>query len=223
MTSVPTREEKTSFMGPEGSLEGFIRLGETNPNIIGVICHPHPAHQGSMNNKVVTTIAKAWQELGISTVRFNFRGVGESQGISGEGPGEIEDLKAVLTQLQQRYPDAHFWLGGFSFGSLIALSVTVQNRFPIKALLNIAPPVHYFDIKQLQELPHCPWLIIQGSLDTIVPVNEVLLWVEGLQKKQSQQSQNTIELEIMPNAEHFFDGQLIELKAIIVEKMKAWI
>jgi len=251
--SAVAREEKVLFKGPSGNLEG-LTFGLTStviPPLIGVICHPHPLYQGTMNNKVVTTIAKAWQELGLPTVRFNFRGVGASEGSYGNGVGEIEDLQAVLAELQQQYPQVNFWLAGFSFGSFIALSVATQQRFPkrfpIQALLTVAPPVHHFDFLNLQ-IPPCPWLIIQGLLDTVVPADKVLSWVEEIKKTEktvrsrtnanemngsaqgptptltvnlnSNKDQCGIELVTMPTAEHFFHGQLVELKSIIQNKMQ---
>lgn len=243
-SSAYAKEQKIYFKGPVGRLEGY--LYNSKHNLIGVICHPHPLHQGTMNNKVVTTIAKAWQELGLSTVRFNFRGVGESEGTYGHGTGEIEDLLAVLKELQEKFPNAHFWLAGFSFGSFISLSVAAknsqngkihqndqdqQNHFPINALLTVAPPVHHFDFLKLETLPSCPWLIIQGLLDSIVPVKDVLEWAKTMQEKAElieQDNQETVDkqkdkwikLITLSNAEHFFHGQLIELKNTIVENMK---
>src|SRR6185437_198476 len=90
--------------------------------IVGIICHPHPLHQGTMHNKVVTTIVRAWQKMGLATIRFNFRGVGQSEGTYGDEVGEVEDLKAVIHWLrrQQRGKELKLWLGGFSFGALIS-------------------------------------------------------------------------------------------------------
>src|SRR5436189_4416294 len=101
-------------------------------SMIGVVCHPHPLYQGTMHNKVVTTIAKAWQEMGMSTLRFNFRGVGLSEGEYGHGEGEQEDLKAVLNWILEQFPNAKICLGGFSFGAFIAAKVAAENALELQ-------------------------------------------------------------------------------------------
>jgi len=232
----PTLEEKKFFIqGPDGRIEALVSgidlidsintlstfsplIKETEtktPKIIGVVCHPHPLYQGSMHNKVVTTICKAWQGLDLATVRFNFRGVGESEGHYGDGLGERLDLEAVLHFLQTNFPQSQFWLAGFSFGSYIALQVAAEPKsFPIQTLLTVAPPVHHFEFKTIT-LPNCPWVIIQGDQDSIVPYEKVFHWASNLQEQKSD-----LEFISMIGAEHFFHGQLIELKTIIQDSFR---
>lgn len=228
-------EEKIFIQGPAGQLEtmvfGLDNIQELMKNsikkddstlssissikTIGVVCHPHPLHQGTMNNKVVTMICKALQSLGLPTVRFNFRGVGESEGSYDNGIGERLDLEAVLIFLQSRFPNAQFCLAGFSFGSYIALQVAAEPQsFPIQALLSVAPPVHHFAFDKLL-LPTCPWVVIQGTEDTIVPYEKVLSWVKILEAKKSN-----LQFITMDGAEHFFHGKLIELKTLIQDSFR---
>ena len=133
-------EERIYIAGPEGKLEANVSgLGSPLQVFnIGIICHPHPLHQGTMHNKVVTTVTRTWQKLGLATVRFNFRGVGESEGHYGEGKGEIEDLKAVIVFAQQRHPEAKIWLAGFSFGAVISYA----GRFQLLPACPRAHAVH---------------------------------------------------------------------------------
>jgi alpha/beta superfamily hydrolase len=233
--TMTSSEEKIFIEGPAGQLEtmvfGLDNIQELMENsikkddstlssissikTIGVVCHPHPLHQGTMNNKVVTMICKALQSLGLPTVRFNFRGVGESEGHYDNGTGERLDLEAVLSFLQKSFPDAQFCLAGFSFGSYIALQVAAETQsFPIKALLSVAPPVHHFAFDKLL-LPASPWVIIQGTEDSIVSYEKVLNWVKVLEAKKSN-----LQFITMEGAEHFFHGKLIELKTLIQESFR---
>lgn len=232
-------EEKIFIKGPSGQLEALVfgmpnlkaqiipnsehtnsddskqsvpDLSKLYPEIktIGVVCHPHPLFQGTMTNKVVTTICKAWQSLGLPTVRFNFRGVGESEGSYGEGVGEQLDLEAILAFFYAIFPNVQFWLAGFSFGSYIALQVASNpNPFMVKALLSVAPPVQHFAFDRTG-LPTCPWVIIQGTEDSLVPYEKVHQWIIPLILEKPD-----IQFITMGGAEHFFHGRLIELNTII--------
>lgn len=216
-------EEKIFINGPAGRIEALVSGLEINtkskcPKIIGVVCHPHPLYQGSMHNKVVTTICKAWQNLGLATVRFNFRGVGESEGHYGDGIGERLDLEAVLSFLHSSFPETQFWLAGFSFGSYIALQMAAEPKsFPIRSLLMIAPPIHHFEFKTIT-LPLCPWVVIQGDQDSLVPYEKVFHWVTNLEEQKSDLTFIT-----MTGAEHFFHGRLVELKTIIQDSFNKYI
>lgn len=214
---VDAKEKTLLIQGPSGKLE--VRLQETlepaaKVNRIGVVCHPHPLYQGTMDNKVVTTIARAWSALGLSTVRFNFRGVGQSEGEYAKGEGEKEDLKAVLDWLQSVYPNAVFWLGGFSFGAYIAISVAAQGSFPIQALLAVAPPVQHFPIGDTL-VPKMPMIVIQGDQDEVVPYSAVQHWYDTMQKLKAN-----ITFITLKDASHFFHGRLIELKSEIIRSME---
>ncbi|NCX93936.1 MAG: alpha/beta hydrolase, partial [Gammaproteobacteria bacterium] len=146
-------ETKILIPGPCGNIE--IAYQEGRGSKAFVMCHPHPLFQGNMDNKVVTTTCKAFQELGLATVRFNYRGVGMSEGSYGEGIGEGEDLKAVADWIQQAWKPTELWLGGFSFGGYVAYRMA--NIIHAARLLTIGPAVVRLDFKPLPE-PTMPWI-----------------------------------------------------------------
>lgn len=206
-TKLSPNESESLIQGPAGKLE--IAMGVpigTEREAIGVICHPHPQHGGTMQNKVVTTLAKAFQGLGVTTVRFNFRGVGKSQGAYDFGRGEVEDVLAVVKWMQTEMGKKELWVAGFSFGAFIAASVAVQ--LPVKKLVTVAPPVMHFPMRNLPPIL-CDWVLVQGEQDEVVPSEEVLTWAESRQPPPV--------IVRMPEAGHFFHGQLVELR-VQVEK-----
>lgn len=197
---------KLYISGPAGKLELHIdNVRENSKQITGVICHPHPLFGGTLQNKVVYTVAKAFNEIGARAVRFNFRGVGESAGSYDEGKGEVQDCLAVLNWVKEQFPDDKIILAGFSFGAYVAQSAGTQ--FPIQQLISIAPPVRSFAIAKLK-LPSCPWLVIQGEEDEVVPPQAVFAWLETLDPQPK--------IIRFPKAGHFFHGQLVELRQAIV-------
>jgi uncharacterized protein len=201
----PVGQHTLLLPGAVGQIEAMSLLPEAmDPNYFAICCHPHPLHQGTMHNKVVTSMAQACCNLGIASLRFNFRGVGESDGIYGDIAGELDDLIAVVTWLQQHQIAAQFILMGFSFGSFIAAKYASQ--FPTAYLLSVAPPVHRFKFSDLSVI-QCPWLIIQGDKDELVPSVEVYDWIAQLQP--------TPMLEKMSQAGHFFHGNLMTLRKLI--------
>lgn len=193
--------EFVNIPGPVGVLEGIVHNVPESASIshIGIICHPHPLHQGTMQNKVVTTIVKTFLAMGMPCVRFNFRGVGKSAGIFANAIGETEDCLAVIDWAKNRWLDVHIWLAGFSFGSYVATLASLQRN--IFQLINIAPPVHNNDFHKL--LITSPCLVIQGDNDEIVPAPLVHQWYETLATNKT--------LIKMANTTHFFHGKLIEL------------
>ncbi len=196
-------QEQTFFIaGPVGKLEALShKLDAPEIRGIAVICHPHPLHGGTMHNKVVHTLARAMDDLGLATVRFNFRGIGASDGTYDHTIGETQDLLAVIDWVREHYPDQPLWLGGFSFGGYVALRAASQR--PIARLITIAPAVSMFDTEPLQ-IPDCPWLLVQGDADDTVPHQKVLDWIATLDKPP-----RTIFLK---GVEHFFHGQLVALR-----------
>ena len=130
-------------------------------NAFAVVWHPHPLYGGTMHNKIVTTLAKAFQAMGVLTIRFNFRGVMESEGRFDSGEGELQDLLAVINWIQQERGKKELWLGGFSFGSFIAAKAATQ--IPVNRLVTIAPPVQHFPMKDLPPIT-CPWVLVQVNL-----------------------------------------------------------
>lgn len=161
-----------------------------------------------MNNKVVTTLARACQQLGAVAIRFNFRGVGESEGHYDQGLGEQADLQAVIAWAQARYPGYRLWLAGFSFGSYIAASMA--SKLAVDQLITIAPPVHHFDFEHLAKIS-CPWVVAQGEADEVVPSEQVFAWLATRPEP--------IHLIRMPNVGHFFHGQLIELREALIAEL----
>jgi len=194
--------------GPAGPLEARIEEpapGEA-PATVGVVCHPHPLYGGTMQNKVVHTLARAMQELGAPTVRFNFRGVGGSAGTYDGGAGELEDALAVCDWARRRWRCDALWLAGFSFGSAVALPAAGSVR--PRALVTVAPPVGRIIVAPVAR-PSCPWLVVQGDRDELVDVVQVREWVAGYAPPP--------QLLVLPGAEHFFHGRLGELRAAAIE------
>jgi hypothetical protein len=190
--------------GPAGGLEAiFLDINNKNTNVFAIICHPHPLHGGTMNNKVVTTLARAMNELGLPSLRFNFRGVGASAGEYGHGDGETEDLLAVIAWVNQNFPEHKIWLAGFSFGSYIAMRGAFLKRGQVTQLITIAPAVTYFDFTQHHHID-CPWLLVMGEEDELVPIAEVKTWLTKLPVP--------IQTIFMPGVGHFFHGHLTQLR-----------
>ena len=199
--------ENSQFLipGPAGDLEVMTTWpAETGLRGLGIMCHPDPRQGGAMNNKVVTTVVRAFNELGLATVRFNFRGIGKSAGEYGQTHGELADLNAVINWARLLLPSAPLWLAGFSFGSYIS-ALAAQEVKP-RALISIAPPVNHYDFKQFNDIA-CPWLVIQGDQDEVVPYSEVQAW--------ANQPPSPLKLITMAGATHFFHGRLIELREYI--------
>ncbi len=197
--------------GCVGKLEAIITVPkEIKIKAIAFICHPHPLFQGTMNNKVIYTLAKTYRELGIPSIRFNFRGVGSSEGSYAEALGETDDLLAVIEFAKKHFPKHPLLLNGFSFGSFVAYRACtmLQQKENIKFLLTIAPPVHHFDFQSLPEIK-CPWLVLQGEADEVVPKEDVYQWIASLTKPPV--------LIKFPEVGHFFHGQLVRLQQTIID------
>jgi alpha/beta superfamily hydrolase len=209
----PPLPQAIAIPGPAGGLEA--RLEDPLPpgarhSVIGVVCHPHPLHGGTMQNKVVHTAARAMQECGAATVRFNFRGVGQSEGRYDSGAGELDDAVAVIDWARERFGCESFWLAGFSFGSAVALQVAARYRRP-QRLVTIAPPVGRI-ITTAVARPECPWLIVQGDQDELLDVQAVQDWAARYQPAP--------QLLVVRGAEHFFHGRLGELRSALVRFMR---
>jgi alpha/beta superfamily hydrolase len=204
----PPAPQPGQIDGPVGPLEA--RLEDPAPGVapavVGVVCHPHPLYGGTMQNKVVHTLARAMQELGAPTVRFNFRGVGGSAGSYDGGAGELEDALAVCAWARRRWNCQALWLAGFSFGAAVALqaAVDVQPR----SLVTVAPPVGRIIVSPV-ERPACPWLVVQGDHDELVDVVQVRRWVDEFAPPPR--------FVVLNEAEHFFHGRLGELRSAVLE------
>lgn len=204
--SFPASKTELRLRGPAGILEVIADVPAMEDAVaaVAVICHPHPQHGGSFHNKVVTILERALRELGISTIRLNFRGVGESEGEFDDGFGETEDLLAVLEWIRRVRPDDALWLAGFSFGSYVALRAA-QN-LKIKQLISVAPPVGRYEFSEI-ERPDCAWLVIQGDEDEVVSADAVIEWANA--------QQPPLELIVMQQAGHFFHRRLMDLRGLV--------
>lgn len=193
--------------GPAGNVE--CRIGTTRPGSapkgLAVICHPHSLHGGSMNNKVVTTLERAFGLAGWQTICFNFRSVGRSEGEYDEGRGEQEDLAAVVNFARGMFGDLPLALAGFSFGSFVAFKQA--NELQAVVLLTIAPPVNIYDFTEHNLQPGLVWSLIQGGQDEVVPAHKVVNWTRGLEKRP--------DVYWREDASHFFHGELIWLRNLV--------
>jgi uncharacterized protein len=203
------RLEHVSIAGQAGALEAIVEDPGVQGPSYGVICHPHPLYGGTMDNKVVTTVARALQETGIPTLRFNFRGVGASAGEFDQGVGETADADAVAAWGAQRWAGRSLVIAGFSFGGYVALRLA-QQRLP-RCLITIAPAVQGFAASTA--VPHCPWLVVQGDADELVDPSRVIDWVNTLDPKPR--------LVVLPGVGHFFHGRLRELRDAVIDAIRS--
>ncbi len=206
----PPAPQTLTISGPAGDLEAKLEHLGAAASHVGIVCHPHPLFGGTMDNKVVHTLARAMQEGGAVTLRFNFRGVGASAGVFDNGRGEVDDLIAVAQFARERWPTAALWLAGFSFGAFVALQG--ETRLAPAKLITVAPPVARFDLGAVAN-PRAPWLLVQGDADDVVDVNAVLDWARARAPQPL--------IHVLPGAGHFFHGRLHELKALTAEFLRA--
>ena len=211
----PQASAPVTLAGPAGALELHVDLPEDDVParpLVGIVCHPLPTEGGTMHNKVVTMAARALRELGATTVRFNFRGTGESAGKFDEGRGEVDDLHAVAAWVREQRPGDALWLAGFSFGAYVSLRAAASLKPDL--LVSIAPPAGRWDFDDI-ELPTMPWLVVQGENDEIVDPQAVYDWLE--------QSKAQAELVRMSDTTHFFHRKLIDLRGAIKNGVKAYL
>ena len=188
--------------GPEGRLEGRYQPGTSPRAPVAIILQPHPA-QGTMNHPIVLALYQTFVRRGFATLRFNFRGVGRSQGTFDNGIGELSDAASALDWLQQFNPEAHTtWVGGFSFGAWIGMQL-LMRRPEIKGFISIAPPANMYDFSFLAPCPSSG-IIIDGENDEVVPPPSVLKLVEKLKT----QKHITIHHDTIPGANHFFQNEM---------------
>lgn len=203
-----TQEFVLFLNGPVGKLEAlYFEQNNANANIL--LCHPHPQYAGTMHNKVITTLQRVARDTGNNTLRFNFRGVGKSEGTYADGEGEILDALTAYNYLQQRQPDKPLIICGFSFGSCVAACLTnilEKQGTPVKQLIMIAPPLERFDITD--RVPqHTPLLVIQPEADEVVSPEQTYQWSRSLKAEHT--------LLTVPDCSHFFHGRLNDLKDLV--------
>jgi uncharacterized protein len=198
------------FPGPDGRLEGRYHPQKNKDAPVAIILHPHPLYGGTMNNKVVYNLHYAFYEIGFTCLRFNFRGVGRSQGEYDQGIGELSDAAAALDYLQALNPNArHCWVAGFSFGAWIAMQL-LMRRPEIQGFVAVAPPANQYDFSFLAPCPSSG-LILSGSADRVVPSADVA----SLADKLKQQKGITITYKVIEGATHFFDPGMDEMIATV--------
>lgn len=198
--------------GPDGRLEGRYQHNPSKNAPTALILHPHPLYGGTMNNKVVYKMFQTFVDNGFSTLRFNFRGVGRSQGQYGDGLGELCDAANALDWLQQQSPDsAGCWIVGFSFGAWIATQL-LMRRPELEGFVAISPPANLYDFSFLSPCPSCG-LVTMGDRDDVVVEAEVAEMINKL----SMQPGASVKYEVISGADHYYRNQLDELGELVAE------
>ncbi|MFO1218178.1 MAG: alpha/beta fold hydrolase [Burkholderiaceae bacterium] len=198
-------QRRTECPGPAGRLEVVIDEPPAPVRGVAVLCHPHPVHGGTLDNKVIQTLARAFVQLGYRSVRFNFRGVGRSEGHWDHGIGEVDDALAVV----QAFRDASLplALGGFSFGGYVAAQARARlgAEVPVERLVLVGPATSTFEMPPVPENT----LVIHGEADDVVPLAATLDWARP----------QALPVVVLPGVGHFFHGQLTRLRALVAQ---AW-
>ena len=197
-----SKPEIRKFMlpGKAGQLEAMLSIPPGNVEAIAVVCHPHPLYGGTMDNKVVHYATKALNEVGVASARFNFRGVGKSEGDHDHAVGEVEDSLIMVDWMRQQFPAVPLVLAGFSFGAYVAArAATIAEA---NALITIAPAVTMYEFSRVQ-MGKRPWLLVQGDADEVVSPEAVRVWAASNPQITHQ--------AWMAGASHFFHGRLPEL------------
>lgn len=198
--------------GPVGRLEGRYQHSKDPSAPIALILHPHPQYGGTMNNKVVYTLFHTFVQQGFSVLRFNFRGVGRSQGTFNRGEGELSDAASALDWLQTYNPNARScWIAGFSFGAWISMQL-LMRRPEIGGFISVAPPANLFDFTFLAPCP-ASGLIVHGDQDDVVPQEAVQKLVDKLKHQKDIQ----IQFKVASGANHFFADQMEQLGEIVAD------
>ena len=202
--------------GPAGRIEARYHHESASDSPVALILHPHPQFGGTMNNQVVYALYYMFVERGFSVLRFNFRGVGRSQGAFDHGQGELSDAASALDWAQSINPEARScWIAGFSFGAWIGMQLLIR-RPEIEGFISIAPPANLYDFSFLAPCPSSG-MIVHGDKDAVVPYKDVT----GLVDKLKTQKGIVIEQKIIPGANHFFDGKvdlLMESVGVYLDK-----
>lgn len=203
------------IQGRTGRLEGRYHHSTQPGSPVALILHPHPLHGGTMNNKVVYTLYQTFQKQSFSTLRFNFRGVGRSQGHYGGGDGELADAISALEWLQTFNPNAQqTWIAGFSFGSWVALQLLMRRPETTRFVV-AAPPANMFDFSFLAPCP-CSGLVLQGDHDSIVPKESVDQMVAKVRMQKGMQ----IDSRTIKGADHFFKDHLDVLEGHVEQYLQ---
>lgn len=201
--------ESFDFAGPAGRLEAILMNPETPAVAAAVVCHAHPLHGGVMHFKVLFRAAKALQQEGVAALRFNFRGVGRSEGAHDHGIGEQDDVRAALDETTRRFPSLPLVVGGFSFGSSMALRVGLREA-RVRAVFALGFPARGTPDTSFLDGSRTPRLFVQGERDEFGPAETIRALVEPLPPPR--------ELVVVPEADHYFGGHLHAMQ----EAVRAW-
>ena len=194
------------FNGPAGRIEGRFQPAKVRNAPIALILHPHPQFGGTMNNQIAYQLFYMFAKRGFAVLRFNFRGVGRSQGSFDHGAGELSDAAAALDWAQTIHPDARScWIAGFSFGAWIGMQL-LMRRPEIRGFISVSPPANMYDFSFLAPCP-ASGIIVQGAADTVVTPNAVQKLVDKLRT----QKHITIHHEEIPRANHFYETEMDDL------------
>jgi uncharacterized protein len=196
----PRSAERLAVDGPAGPLEVVVNAPSGLPRGVALVCHPHSLQGGTLDNKVVQTLAKAFFALGYVATRFNFRGVGQSAGTFDEGIGETDDALAVLTRVRARFGEAlPVALAGFSFGSFV--QTRVAEQVPAEGLVLVGPAVNRFAVRSVPAAT----IVVHGEEDDVVPLADVFAWARPQQ----------LPIVVFPGCGHFFHGRLPQLARVV--------
>jgi alpha/beta superfamily hydrolase len=195
-----TNPESVRIKGPAGAIEAVIADPGRHRRGAAVVAHPHPLYGGTLDNKVVQTLAKAFRSLEFAAVRFNFRGVGDSAGGFDEGRGELDDLLAVADYVRGRMRPERLMLAGFSFGASVAAAAA--SKLNPDALVLVAPPIARFPIGTVPP----GTLIVHGEEDDVAPLADTLQWARPQQ----------LPVTVFPGTGHFFHGMLVPLQNLVM-------
>jgi uncharacterized protein len=202
--------EFLSIIGPAGQLELAIDRPTEAARGTAVIAHPHPLHGGTLTNKVVQTLARACVQAGWTSVRFNFRGVGQSEGVYDEGRGELDDLMAVI---EAQAPSGPLCLAGFSFGSFVTshAAARLHDSRDIQHLVLIGTAASRFEVAPVAAELHARTLVVHGEQDDTVPLSSVMDWARP----------QSLPVLVVPGGGHFFHGQLPLLRTLVLRHLRA--
>jgi alpha/beta superfamily hydrolase len=201
----PASAQRLSIDGPAGKLEIAVSDPGQSRRGAALIAHPHPLYGGTLDNKVVQTLAKAFFALGYCALRLNFRGVGASEGVFDEGRGEVEDFLALADYARDTYGATALAIGGFSFGGFVAASAA--QRLAPRHLVLAAPAVGRFAVGTVPEST----LVIHGEEDDVVPLQDVFDWARP----------QSLPVVVFPGAGHFFHGNLVMLQRLVEQHCRA--
>jgi alpha/beta superfamily hydrolase len=207
---VNSKTERFQVPGPAGAIEALRDTPEGSSRGVAVIAHPHPLFGGTMDNKVVQTLARAFVQSGWTALRFNFRGVGASAGAHDEGRGETQDLLALVAS---QAPEGPLALAGFSFGSFVASRAleTLWTNRSVEKIVLVGTAAARFDVATLPPESHDRTLVVHGELDETVSLQSVLDWARP----------QSLPVTVVPGGEHFFHGQLPLLKNLVLRHLRS--